>query len=81
MHHYSSTSATPTLPSWEGVKNEEGKIMLYKPQKAPNGADGFSRLTFYDISESGHKWKGEWVDTAETITYEFCKISCTKRGE
>lgn len=81
VHYYSSTSATPTLSSWEGVKNEDGKIILYKPQKNPSGTDGFSRLTFYDISKSGYKWIGEWVDTTETITYAFWKISCTKRGD
>ena len=49
------------------------------PQKAPNGMDGFSRLTFYDINDDGFKWIGEWVDEAGQITYPFWKIDCTKR--
>lgn len=81
VHYYASSSVTPTLSSWEGVKNENGKIILFKPQKNPSGMDGFSRLTFYDISKTGYKWIGEWVDTAGTITYAFWKISCTKRKE
>ena len=81
VHYYSSLGVTPTLSSWEGTKNDDGNIILYKPQKAPNGTEGFSRLTFYDISKSGYKWIGEWVDTTETVVYPFWKISCIKRED
>lgn len=78
VHYYSSSGVTATLPVWNGNKNKEGKIVLYRPQKAPNGMDGFYRLTFYDISEKGYKWVGEWVDKSEKIAFPTWKISCTK---
>lgn len=81
VHYYASSAPTPTLSSWEGSKNEDGNIILYKPQKAPDGTEGFSRLTFYDISARGYKWLGEWTDTTETTIYPFWKINCTKRDE
>lgn len=81
VHYYSSAAPTTVLSVWEGNKNPDEKIVLYKPQKAPNGMDGFSRLTFYDISEEGYKWVGEWVDTAEQVSFPFWKINCVKREE
>ncbi|WP_420574634.1 hypothetical protein [Kordia sp.] len=81
VHYYASATPTPTLGSWEGKKTEKGTIVLYKPQKAPNGTEGFSRLTFYDINDKGYKWIGEWVDKTETVVFPFWKISCTKRKE
>ena len=78
VHYYASATATPTLSSWKGNKTDDGKIVLYKPQKAPNGTDGFSRLTFYDITNKGYKWIGEWVDTTEKVTFPFWRISCIK---
>ncbi len=77
VHYYSSPFATNTLSTWEGNKKDD-KIVLYKEQKAPNGMEGYYRLTFYDMSETGYKWVGEWVDKAETIVYPTWKISCTK---
>lgn len=79
VHWYSTKTPSITLPTWEGNKTEEGKIILYKEQKAPNGTEGFYRLTFYDISESGYKWIGEWVDKTETVVFPTWKIECTKR--
>lgn len=81
VHYYASASPTAKLSSWEGNKTAEGKIILYKPQKAPNGMDGFSRLTFYDITDKGFKWIGEWVDPTEKVVFPFWKITCTKREE
>lgn len=81
VHYYTSASVAPTLSSWEGTKQDNGKIVLYKPQKAPNGMDGFARLTFYDISSSGFRWIGEWVDPSETVIFPFWKIQCTKLEE
>jgi hypothetical protein len=53
-------------------------MTLYKPQKATNGFDGYSRLTFYDISDSGYKWRGEWVSEDESVVFPFWKIDCKK---
>lgn len=78
VHYYSSNSPTPKLSTWAGGKQND-KIVLSMPQKAPNGMDGFSRLTFYDISDNGFKWIGEWVDTSGQVAFPFWKIDCTKR--
>lgn len=52
VHYYATSSVTASLNSWEGGLNEQkDKIVLYKPQKAPNGMDGMSRLTFYNFSD------------------------------
>jgi hypothetical protein len=81
VHYYSSKVATPKLRSWAGNKNQKGKIILYMGQKAPNGTDGSSRLTFYDINDKGYKWIGEWVDKTEKIVFPFWKITCVKRED
>lgn len=78
VHYYASTSTPKTLSSWTGNKTKEGKIVLYKKQKAPNGTEGFFRLSFYDISNKGYKWVGEWTDLNEKIVYATWKINCTK---
>lgn len=78
VHYYSSNTPVSSLPTWEGTKKGED-IVLYRPQKAPNGMEGFFRLTFYDISKAGYKWKGEWVNPDESIAYPTWKIDCTKR--
>jgi hypothetical protein len=79
VHYYSSKAATKKLRSWSGNKDKNGKITLYMDQKAPNGTEGFSRLTFYDINDEGYKWVGEWVDKTEKVVFPFWKISCKKR--
>lgn len=73
------SAQTPSLsPStWTG-NLVEGKIVLERPQKAPNGLDGYSRLTFYDISDEAFKWIGEWVSKNGSFQYPFWKISCQK---
>jgi hypothetical protein len=78
VHYYTNSSAVQTLPSWEGSKRENDTISLYREQQAPNGMDGFYRLTFYDISAETFEWIGEWVSPDESITYPTWKISCTK---
>lgn len=78
VHYYSSKSPSTTLSTWTGNKQENGNIVLYREQKAPNGMDGFYRLTFYDISKLGYKWIGEWVDKTEKIVYPTWKIECKK---
>ena len=80
VHYYSSSGPTPVLSAWEGNKTEEGKIILYREQKAPNGMDGFYKITFSDISNEGFNWLGEWVNTGETFSYPTWKISCRKAG-
>jgi len=40
VHYYSSKGIPKTLPAWEGNK-VDGKIVLYRENKAPNGTDGF----------------------------------------
>lgn len=80
VHYYSSAASTPTLSAWEGNLNEEGKIILYKPQAAPNGMDGFYKITFYDISDEGFRWLGEWVSVDESFKLPTWKIDCKKRS-
>lgn len=77
VHYYNSKSPSTVLPVWEGNKTKEGNIVLYREQKAPNGADGFYRITFQDIDENGFKWIGEWVDTTETVVFPTWKIDCS----
>lgn len=77
VHYYSSPFASTSLPTWEGNKKEDGNIVLYREQKAPNGMEGFYRLTFYEINNAGFKWIGEWVDTKESIVYPTWKIDCS----
>ena len=78
VHYYASKVPSTTLSTWTGNKNKDGNIVLYREQKAPNGTDGFSRLTFYDINDSGYKWVGEWVDKYKTTTHAFWKIECKR---
>ena len=78
VHYYNSAAPSPTLPVWEGNKKEDGNIVLSREQQAPNGMDGNYRLSFYDISETGFKWKGEWVSKDETIVYPTWTIKCAK---
>ncbi|MEZ4802211.1 MAG: hypothetical protein R2797_05510 [Gelidibacter sp.] len=80
VHYYSSNAIPITLPSWEGNKKDD-KIVLYREQKAPNGLDGFYRLTFYDITKNGYKWVGEWVDKTESVVFPTWKIECKKRTQ
>lgn len=78
VHYYSSTAPSSVLPTWEGTKTANGNIVLYRDQKAPNGIDGFFRLTFYDISDAGYKWIGEWTDKNENVTFPTWKIDCKR---
>ena len=78
VHYYSTKSPSTVLSSWEGGKKGDS-IVLYREQKAPNGTDGFYRLTFSDISKAGFSWIGEWVNTSETFLYPTWKIKCRKK--
>jgi len=77
VHYYSNRLPTTPLSTWEGGKRGDS-IVLYKDQKAPNGMDGFFRITFNNISKKGFNWLGEWVDSAQKIQFPTWKIYCTK---
>jgi len=79
VHWFSDTTPSTSLPTWEGGKRGDS-IVLYREQKAPNGMDGFFRLTFRNISEEGFGWIGEWVDTTESFTFPTWTIDCVKRS-
>lgn len=81
VHYYTTRRISPKLPVWNGNKDKKGNIVLYRKQKAPNGMEGFSRLTFYDISKKGYKWVSEWVDTTEKFVFQTWKIECTKKED
>ncbi len=75
-----SSAGNPGAPTtWQG-KRMDNEIKLSAPQKAPNGMSGVSRLTFYDITNSGFKWKGEWVKDDGSFVYPFWTIDCRKRN-
>ncbi|MEM9324426.1 MAG: hypothetical protein AAGA85_02175 [Bacteroidota bacterium] len=76
VHYYSSGAAPARLQTWEGNLDASGDMVLYSPQTAPNGMDGFYKITFADISEKGFNWQGEWVDPAETISFPLWRIFC-----
>lgn len=80
VHYYSSAAISTRLSTWEGNKKNDD-IVLYREQKAPNGMEGFYRLTFSSISSIGFNWIGEWVDKSEKIIYPTWKIHCKKRKE
>ena len=80
VHYYSSGSPSTILPAWEGNKNDAGNIVLYREQKAPNGMDGFFRLTFSNMDSEGYDWEGAWVSPDESIVYPTWKIACTRKG-
>ena len=77
--YFSSPGVSTSPGTWLGKKKGED-IVLTMAQKAPNGMDGFSRLTFHSISPKGYGWKGEWVSQDESIVYPFWIIGCNKRS-
>ncbi|WP_338358188.1 hypothetical protein [Yeosuana marina] len=77
VHYYASKFPSQKLSTWEGNKKDD-KIILYKEQKAPNGNNGFYKITFYDMTKNGYKWIGEWVNKDESIVYPTWKINCKK---
>ncbi|WP_411031187.1 YybH family protein [Spongiimicrobium sp. 3-5] len=78
VHYYNTAKPSTLLPVWEGNKNENGNIVLYREQKAPNGVAGNYRLTFSEISAQGYKWTGEWVSKDGSIVFPTWKIDCTR---
>lgn len=79
VHWFSSTSPSTSLPTWEGNLNaEKDRMVLYRDQKAPNGMEGFSRLTFHNFSDQGFSWMSEWVDKSENFVFPTWKIECKR---
>jgi len=78
VHYYSNKGPLTRLRTWEGGKRGDS-IVLYNKQKAPNGTDGFFRITSNNISPKGFNWLGEWVNTTETFSFATWKINCIKR--
>ncbi|MEP4533365.1 MAG: hypothetical protein ABJ004_09765 [Cyclobacteriaceae bacterium] len=79
VSYYSYPGASWSLGTWHG--NREGnQILLYKPQQAPNGMDGFHKITFSEIRNDGFNWKGEWVDPTESFSYPTWMIFCTRQN-
>jgi len=77
VHFYASVSPLKDLPSWQGSL-KDGKIILYDEQKAPNGLEGFYKITFYDMTDEGYKWIGEWVNPDESIVYPTWTLDCKR---
>ena len=81
VHYYSSGSPVANLPSWEGGKAEDGNIVLYREQNAPNGMEGFFKIIFSDITQKGFNWSGAWVNAEETIVYPTWLIFCKRSDQ
>lgn len=79
IHYYSSVvnSKAQNLKMWTGVK-KGNDLVYYRESKAPNGTEGYYRLSFKDITDKSFNWIGEWVDTNETMSFPTWKISCKK---
>jgi hypothetical protein len=79
VHFYSTPSkASKQLSTWEGNRTGNEMILL-REQKAPNGADGYYKIRFYNISPEGFDWLGAWVSKDESVVFETWKIGCRKR--
>lgn len=64
--------------TWRGGM-VEGNMVLRQPQKAPGtDFDGFSTLTFHNISDQGFEWSGEWVSVDDSVRVAFWKVQCQK---
>ena len=64
--------------TWRG-KMEGENLVLRQPQKAPGtDFDGFSTLTFSNISPRGFDWVGEWISEDGSVVFPFWRIQCQK---
>lgn len=79
VSYYSFPAVAYTPGVWHGSKQDDGTIVLSKGQAAPNGMQGNSVLTFFDIGAEGFNWKGEWVKDDGTVTFPFWLIWCQKQ--
>ncbi len=76
--YFTSQGISFPAPHWTGEPRKDNKIQLYRPQKAPNGFDGYSRLTFQNITDDSFQWKGDWVSVDESFERTFWQITCNK---
>ena len=76
VHYYTNKSTPSTLSAWTGGMTDAKEIVLYNEQKAPNGMDGYYKITFFDMTDKGFNWLGEWVDKQQTFSYPTWKITC-----
>lgn len=74
---FSANGVASSPPTWAGGK-VDNDIILYKKHTAPNGMEGFYKITFSEISDHGFNWLGEWVNPDESIRYPTWKIFCRK---
>ncbi len=81
VHYYSVPGIPSTLPSWEGGKTADRTMVLYNENTAPNGMEGFYRITFSDMTYDGFNWAGEWVNKDESIVYPLWYLFCEKKSE
>ena len=79
VHWYSNKTPSSTLPTWSGGL-EGNNMVVYRPQKAPNGMDGQTRLSFSNITKKGFHWVLEWIDKSGKIVYPTWTITCEKRS-
>jgi len=55
--------------------------VLRQPQKAPGtDFDGYSTVTFSNVSAEGFDWSGEWISEDGSLVYPFWRIQC-QQGE
>ncbi len=80
VHYYKSKLPGGALGTWEGNINEEGQMVLYNEQPAPNGSEGYYKIIFSDISDHGFDWLGQWVSKDESFSYPLWKIFCKKKS-
>lgn len=78
--YFSSQSPAARPGTWMGGKVGDD-IVLFMDQKAPNGMEGDSKLTFSNISESGFDWSGQWTDKTRQFNWPFWKIHCRKQEQ
>jgi hypothetical protein len=80
VHYYKSNNPGGVLGTWEGNRNDEGDIILYSEQPAPNGTVGYYKIIFSNISKDGFDWLGQWVSKDESFSYPLWKIFCNKKN-
>jgi len=44
----------------------------------PLHADGLFKITFYDMTDEGYKWIGEWPNPDESIVYPTWALDCKR---
>jgi hypothetical protein len=70
-------SAKPN--TWSGGLDENGDMVLKVSQKAPNGLEGHSILSFKNISKEGFNWTADWEAINGNFRTTYWEINCRKR--